>query len=62
LQDAFEILAVVTGFRTIEFSVSYRNRKVTEFIAFTGLGFVNDTIFTFVSHYSCLGIIFPAIG
>ena len=52
LENAFEILAVVTGFRTKEFCVSYRNRKVTEFITFTGFGFVNNTFLTFVSNYS----------
>ena len=52
MEDAFEILAVVTGFRTEEFGVSYRNRKVTEFITFTGFVFVNNTFFTFVSNYS----------
>ena len=62
MEDAFEILAVVTGFRTIEFSVSYRSRKVTEFITTVGLGFVYNTVFTFGSNFSCLGIIFPTIG
>ena len=62
LEDGFEILAVFTGFRTKEFAVSYWNRQTTEFITPTGSGFVNNTVFTFVSNYSFLRIIFPAIG
>jgi hypothetical protein len=61
LEDGFEITAVFTGFGTKEFSVSYWNRQTAEFITSTGSGFVNDTVLTFLFHFPCIRIIFPAI-
>jgi hypothetical protein len=52
LEYSLKILAVFTGFSTEEFGVSYRSGKITEFITFTGLGIVDNTVLAFAMNYS----------